>query len=166
MKGRHLSIFATNEGKAHLTQGQRWWRVGQVSGSDWEFMVVGKRVAPCFHKAVSQLSYDSGTAEASQRTRLADEKTRFVNASSENTRAVVTLPTQSHIQGHWKANCLLACSFLFLLYLPCHWHLWAVSHRPEWCRRVPGTPLYRSGAVCGTGVGVRASRDRQAVDRS
>lgn len=71
MKARHLSIFASNEGKSHLTQGQRWWRVGQVSGSDCEFMVVGERVAPCFHKAGSQLSYDSGTL---QRTRLADEK--------------------------------------------------------------------------------------------
>ncbi len=71
MKGRHLSIFATNEGKAHLTQGQQWRRVGQVSGSDCKFMVVGKRVAPCFHKAIIQLSYDSDT---SQRTRLADEK--------------------------------------------------------------------------------------------
>lgn len=37
-------------------------------------MVVGKRVAPCFHKAISRLSYDSGTAEASQRARLADKK--------------------------------------------------------------------------------------------
>lgn len=38
-------------------------------------MVVGKRVAPCFYKAISQLSYDSGTVEASRtaNTRLAVE---------------------------------------------------------------------------------------------
>lgn len=44
-------------------------------------MVVGKRVAKCFYNAISQLSYDSGTAEASRtaNTRLAVEALTLID---------------------------------------------------------------------------------------